>query len=337
MTDGGGPVRRGSATGEIRRKRILDAVVDVVCERGAAGASVEMVLARAKVSSRTFYELFDGLEDCLVAVLYESLEHVSALALRALAAEESWRDGVRYALAAILAFFDAEPALARVCVVEALAGGPFVLEHRERIAGAFRLPVQERIEREVGAVSPLAAEGVLASVLGIVHTHIVTGAPGPLVGLLGPLMGLATAPYLDGWEVQREVELGAQLARAMLAERAVSAPVAGSGGDELLVWSAVHDPRAYRVRLCLLHVAANPGASNRDVANGIGVSHQGQVSSLLARLAGMGLLVKRQGGPGYPNEWSLTAAGELVVAALEQNHSNNPKDSGESMESGGYI
>ena len=51
----------------------------------------------------------------------------SALASQALAAEESWRDGMRAALAAVLAFFDAHPALARVCVVQALGGGPVVL------------------------------------------------------------------------------------------------------------------------------------------------------------------------------------------------------------------
>jgi hypothetical protein len=212
-----------------------------------------------------------------------------------------------------------------------------VLEHRERIAGAFRLPVQERIEREVAPVSPLAAEGVLISVLGILHTHIVTGQPGSLVELLGPLMGLVTAPYLEGWEVQRELELGGQLARAMLAQRAADEPVLEAEAEafEVLVPAALRDPRAYRVRLCLLYVAAHPGGSNRDVADAIGVSHQGQASALLARLARMGLLVKDAGDPGFPSEWSPTQAGKLAATALQQNSSNNPKSNGESLESGG--
>jgi hypothetical protein len=33
----------------------------------------------------------------------------------------------------------------------------------------------------------LAAEGAIASVLGIVHSHILTGWPTPLIELLGPL------------------------------------------------------------------------------------------------------------------------------------------------------
>ena len=173
-----------------------------------AGASVGLVIARAQVSRRAFYECFANLEDATVAVMDGALEQLSALASQALAAEESWRDGMRAALAAVLEFFDSNPELARVCVVEALGGGPVVLARREHIVSAFRALVVASIERQVTPASPLAAEGVMASVMGIVHTHIVTEQSGPLLGLLGPLMGLASSLYLDGGEVQREIERG---------------------------------------------------------------------------------------------------------------------------------
>ena len=42
----------------------------------------------------------------------------------------------------------------------------------------------------------------MASVLGIIHSHILTGWPTPLIELLGPLTGLVAALYLPSRAVQ---------------------------------------------------------------------------------------------------------------------------------------
>jgi len=303
-----------------RRDLILEAVVEVVAERGVPGASVGLVIARAQVSRRAFYECFASLEDATVAVMDGTLEQLSALASQALAAEESWRDGMRAALAAVLAFFDAHPALARVCVVQALGGGPVVLARREYIVSAFRALVVSSIERQVTPASPLAAEGVMASVMGIVHTHIVTEQSGPLLGLLGPLMGLASSLYLDGGEVQREIERGNELAATMLAQRASRAAPRADGDSRVHVPDALLGSRAHRARLCLLYVAEQNERglrpSNQQVGEGIGLSHRGQVAGLLGKLAALGLLVKRSEGEGYPNAWSVTPRGDDVARAI---------------------
>jgi AcrR family transcriptional regulator len=303
-----------SAVADLQRTRILDAVVEVVAERGIAGSSVSLVTTRASVSRQTFYAWFSGLDDCLVAVLDGALECATQLVTPAFTRGGAWYDGMRSALAAMLAFFDSEPDLTRVCLVEALVAGPVVCEHRERIVQAFRALVVEAIEGEVDHASPLAAEGVLASVIGIVSARLIAGQQAPLISLLGPLMGIIVGPFMDETEVEREIELGEVLTRELL-ER--PAPQAAQLGD-----SAVGVPRvllarrAHRVRACLLYVAENPWVSNQEVATGIGVCHGGQVSALLGRLTALGLVSKRAGGPGRPNAWSVTAAGEHVVREL---------------------
>lgn len=88
-------------------------MVEVVAERGFARATVKSVTARAGVSSRTFYERFDGLEDCFAAVIDLGVERARGLIMEAFAREDDWRDGVRAALASLLVFFDSEPLLAR--------------------------------------------------------------------------------------------------------------------------------------------------------------------------------------------------------------------------------
>ncbi|MFI5010071.1 MAG: hypothetical protein ACHQDY_07335, partial [Solirubrobacterales bacterium] len=61
-----------------------------------------------------------------------------------------------------------------------------------------------------------------------------------------------------------------------------------------------------------------PGASNRVVAEGSGISDQGQISKLLARLDTLGLAhnVGRGQPRGAPNAWRLTARGEEVQGAI---------------------
>ncbi len=135
-----------------QRARIMRALTEVLAERGFGGATVGLVVTRARVSTRTFYQQFDGLEECLIAVMDQCLEQVVALARQELAAAGCWQEGVRSALAAVLSFFDREPELARVWIIETLAGGPVVLKHREDVIAAFRVPVIERIEQEVPAI-----------------------------------------------------------------------------------------------------------------------------------------------------------------------------------------
>ncbi len=117
---------------EIQRSRLLAAAAAVIDEVGYEQTSVQGIATRARVSRRTFYELFGNREACLVALLEEAAGRVEreleAAGLQGLA----WRERVRGGLWAILSFLDGEPVLARICVVEALHGGPEVMECRER-------------------------------------------------------------------------------------------------------------------------------------------------------------------------------------------------------------
>jgi AcrR family transcriptional regulator len=83
-----------------QRERIMQALVEVLAERGFAGATVGLVVTRARVSTRTFYQCFDGLEECLIAVMDSVLEQAVALVSQTLREAEGWQEGVRSALAA---------------------------------------------------------------------------------------------------------------------------------------------------------------------------------------------------------------------------------------------
>jgi AcrR family transcriptional regulator len=318
--DVGGPGVSPEQVAQEQRARIMQGLVEVLAERGFAGSTVGLVVKRARVSTRTLYQLFYGLEDCLIAIMDSVLEQAAALASRELQRAGCWRDGLRSALAVVLSYFDHDPDLARVCIVETLAGGPVVLAHRERLIHAFRLPVLQRIEQDVPNISPLAGEWVMSSVLGVMHTHIVVDKPGPFIELLGPLMGLIMAQYLGAWGVEREIKRGNELAQAILTGDsgwALPAQSTGQSGEQGAALPAIlGNPRTRRVRECLLFLAEHPDLSNRQIAVGIDIAHQSHISRLLTYLLQEGLVTKHSEGRGKRNAWRLTARGEEIVQAL---------------------
>jgi AcrR family transcriptional regulator len=317
-------VSRAAVAGS-QRERTLQAIVEVVAERSYVGASVGLVVERARVSRRTFYELFPGgLDDGLIAVMDMALEQAGVVVERAFEREDLWLDGVRAALAGMLVLLDSEPALGRVCIVETLGAGPVVLEHRERVVRAFRTLIVARIEREIAEVPPLAAEGVTASVMGVIHARMAANEQGPLIELLGPMMGRIVKPFTTNEQTTlEEIRRGDELARAILAgDSPWTSPPQDTPHDTALP-AILTNPSARRARECLLFLAeqdgrGGPGSgpSNREIGTAIGVTHKSQISKLLSQLEDEGLAVKRSVGPGGPNAWRLTPRGEEIARAL---------------------
>ena len=300
----------------MQRKRIFEAMVDEVGERGLRGTTVAGVSARAGVSRSTFYDLFEDLEVCILSVLSQVASRSTAMMSKAFARETRWQDGVLAALAALLVSLDREPLLARVCLLETLAGSPAVLQHRARELAALNplVDVGRDQSHANGEPPELTAEASVASVAGILHTRLVIGEAPPFIGLLGQLAGLVVAPYLDPHDVVQEIKRGEEMACKITQEQPPG-PLASYAQVRIPV--ALRHPGAYRARACVIFLAANPGASNKTIADGIGVSSLSQVSELLARLADIGMLVKHSGGAGRPNAWWLGPHGEQVAQALK--------------------
>jgi AcrR family transcriptional regulator len=301
---------------EMQRARLLAAAVVVFAELGYSRASVAHITARARVSRRTFYDLFENREDCLLAVLQDVVERVEGEIAAVNPGEQVWRERVRGGLLVILSFLDREPTLARVCVVQALQGGPRVLQWREEILARLAGIVDEaRAEGSRGRdCTELTAEGLVGAALAIVYARLLTSVrPKPLTGLLGELMSLIVLPYLGPAaaraEQRRTPPSSARSVARLNAEGAVVGP------DPL---RDVPMRLTYRTARVLEVVAERPGASNRLIAEQADIADQGQVSKLLARLQRLELM--RNSGEGQAkgerNAWRLTALGESVASRL---------------------
>ena len=162
---------------DIQRSRLMAAAVGAIEDLGYAQTTVGQITARARVSRRTFYELFANRDECLAAVLEDIVGQVAGGARRAGLEGLAWRERVRGGLWTILSFLDREPVLARVCVVQAMRAGAGVQERREEILARLAAVVDEgRLEGARGeGCSALTAEGLVGAAFAIVYARLLKG------------------------------------------------------------------------------------------------------------------------------------------------------------------
>jgi AcrR family transcriptional regulator len=298
----------------MQRRYVLDAMAYVVAEGGMRGATIGRVCERAGVTSSVFRELFPSLDACLLELLEQAMTRCTALVVEAFEAESSWRDAVLAGLGALLVSLERDSRLARVCLVESLAGSPPVHTRRLELLAALNPLVDRAREHLPTGAQPtmLMAEATVLSVAGILHTRLVSGDAPPYVGLLGELAVVVVAPYFGFDAAAAAMAQGD--ARAQALESEMSKPA----GERLVsIPKGLRHGKAARRRLCLAFVTENPGASNQAIAAGIGLSHLGQTSMALAGLEELGVLVKDAGRPGRPNAWTLSPYGEQVARTLD--------------------
>jgi len=304
---------RGQVT-EIQRTRMLTATVEAVEEVGYARLTVAQVIGRARVSRKTFYDLFEDREDCFLAAFDQAVDQLARLVSEAYQTENNWRDGVRAGLLALLRFMDEEPGLARMCIVEALGAGPRVLERRAQILRQVKEVIDDGRAGAGAKVratqeSPdVTAEGVIGAVFAVLHTRMLARGREPYTALLGPLMSMIVLPYLGPRAATAELTREApQLPRRRRPRRrAALDPLEGL--DMRLT---------YRTVRVLSFIGDHPGASNRAIAEGAGISDQGQISKLLTRLERLELVRNTGAGQlkGGSNAWKLTERGAQVERA----------------------
>jgi AcrR family transcriptional regulator/DNA-binding MarR family transcriptional regulator len=315
-----GSARKGTSAGgevsQIQRARLLGAAVPVVDELGWSSVTVSDIAGRARVSRRTFYDLFANREECLLAVLEDSADRIGRELVAASPDGAGWLERVRLGLWTILCSLDCDPALARVCVVQSARGSRTVLEARERILARLAGAIDEgrlQVARDAH-VPAVTGEGLVGAAMAILYKRLLNGERAPLTDLHGDLMGMIVLPYLGSTAASREHKRRPPQ-RLIRTDGDASGPVRRREGDPL---REVPMRLTYRTARVLEVVAQNPGVSNRRVGEHAGIADQGQVSKLLARLQRLGLLANTGEGHarGERNAWQLTPLGERVTRQL---------------------
>jgi AcrR family transcriptional regulator len=179
-----------------------------VAERGYHKTTIEHIVKRAGVSRGTFYENFEGREDCLLAGFAEMVEEVRRLTAAAAEGEEEWPERIRAALASFLDFVVANPAIARTCLVETMTAGPGPMQTYEEALQSFTPSFRRGrvFLAKGGEVPDIIEESIVGGIVWMVHQRILRGDPGQIPELLPTMLEFAFAPYLGR---ERAAELAA--------------------------------------------------------------------------------------------------------------------------------
>ena len=306
---------------EIQRSRILAAMVEECAKRGAASVTVAHIVARAGVSRRTFYELFEDREDCFLGAFDESVARATRYVLDGYDPQADWVKRVKTMLTGLLAFLDAEPGTGQLLIVGSLGAGTKALQRRaEVLARTVALLDEGRsVAKTAGDLPPLTAEGIAGGVLSVLHSRLLATPPSSpekgspkvadhsLLELLGPLMAMIVLPYLGPTAARKE------LARPVPKPTSIHRHQGNPLGE-------LEMRLTYRTVRVLIAIAAHPGSSNRVIADTAEVTDQGQMSKLLARLHDIGLIQNTGGGAtrGEPNAWTLTNKGWHIQEAIAE-------------------
>jgi AcrR family transcriptional regulator len=216
-----------------------------------------------------------------------------------------WLERVRAVLFALLELFDEQPRLAQLCVVQALAGGPEVLARRGQALECLTQVIDEGRRAARREPPALTAQGVVNGALGVIHARLLDPDGGSLLDLFNPLMSFIVTPYLGPGAARIELHRPPPVAHAPFEHERTSAVPAAV--------SIRLTPRTTRV---LSAIAAQAGLSNAEVSVRAGVTDQGQISKLLARLAALGLIESRPGN--LTHAWRLTRKGHELEQTIRR-------------------
>jgi AcrR family transcriptional regulator len=190
---------------KLQRERLLTSAAEAIAESGYCDLTVRDVIAGAGVSRRTFYELFEGKLECVLASHELALARLEKAIRLACKSQSSWPDGVAAAVTAGLDFAERSPAEARLVLVashtvsepglmDAARMGhqrfARLLREGRELAGEDREPLELTEEALVGALAAIVGARLCAG-----EEHLQPLGPG--------LVQLILAPYVGRGEARR--------------------------------------------------------------------------------------------------------------------------------------
>jgi AcrR family transcriptional regulator len=157
---------------ESQRRRILDAIVELVARDGYAHTTVGEIAAQAGVSRSTFYEQFESKEHCFRA----AYDDVAARLIEAIreAASPAGEDPAARLAGGIHGYLDwlaNHPAAAATFVIEIHRAGPAALEQRSQVLQRFC----EVIAARRPSARPAAVMALITSIDAMAHECLRTG------------------------------------------------------------------------------------------------------------------------------------------------------------------
>jgi AcrR family transcriptional regulator len=178
-----------------KRRRIMDAIAELTAENGYDATKIGDIVRRAGVARKTLYDNFEGKEEVFLAAFDAAVEE----ALRRIeedcaAVEGGWEEQVQAGLAAFLRYVAEEPALARMCLIEALSATPAATARYEDAMQRF-VELTKQVVPQDDKLPETIEETLIGGVAWIVYQQIRRGEAEKAEDLLPELSEFMLAPF----------------------------------------------------------------------------------------------------------------------------------------------
>lgn len=188
-----------------QRVRIVGGLALEAAEKGYRAVTVADVVRRAGIARNTFYENFGSKEECFLAAQEYAMNSALEEVVEAAGSIGDWPRRVEAGLAAFLAYVAREPALARTCMVEALAAGPASVRYYEESLQAFvsLLKIGRDVSPKAKKLPETLEEALIGGIFWILYQRLLQGETADIEELLPELVEFALSPYLGAKEARR--------------------------------------------------------------------------------------------------------------------------------------
>ena len=181
-----------------QHQRLLEAITELVAEKGYPDVTIGDIVARAGTAKRTFYDHFADKLQCFFAALDAITDNLVGSSARLFAVSGTVRERCEYALRGYLELLASMPNTAKVFYLEAIAAGPEAVARRHdvhlkcarNIVALSRAASIEGEGRELSELHAVAVVGALHQMIyGQLHQH----GPDSLVAISDDVVQLAVA------------------------------------------------------------------------------------------------------------------------------------------------
>jgi AcrR family transcriptional regulator len=185
-----------------QRLRVIAAMLRALPLRGYSETTIGDLTREAGVSRSAFYTQFASKEECFLATYDLAGEWLCEHVEQAVCVDDEWPLRVRAGVAETLRLLAANPSLAHLIAVEALAAGPAARE-RQQVCLA-RLAEALRTGRPSGTELPVELEEMLlGGVVATIGRYVDAGRTEQLPNATAEMVQYLLIPYLDPVESER--------------------------------------------------------------------------------------------------------------------------------------
>lgn len=219
-----------------QRARLQRAMIEIVGEQGHDAVTVRGLTRLAGVSTRTFYEHFEGKDDCLLSTYEAVIEQVASQLRPSRFPGLGWKRRLEEAMRALTVEAAHQPKAARLVLVETFAVGPEALERMRSVGEALEGVIQESGPRTPAGekLPPLVAKGIAAGVARAVGARLLAERARELPDIAPDLARWVACVGDEAWATLCPLDLRAALAvqRAAGPERREPWTAREAFGDE---------------------------------------------------------------------------------------------------------